>query len=115
MSRMYRANVTISKPHPDRETAIAEALMDFWRFEDVDTTSNGLVFDADGTLGGGLGEDEFARELTQRVWTANQGFCEVAVSMTYLEDLPYEDYVFDSQDEYDEWLKTSSEGRSVSS
>jgi len=35
------------------------------------------------------------------------GFCEVAVTMTYLEDLPSEDYVFSAKNEYDEWIKTS--------
>ncbi len=111
MSRMYRANVSIAKPRSGRETAIAEALMDFWGFEDVVAIGNELVSDADGNLTGGTTEDEFARELAQRVWAANQGFCEVAVNMTYLEVWPSEDYVFASQDEYDQWLKTSSDGR----
>lgn len=115
MSRMYRANVSIQKPTSGRETAIAEALMDFWGFEDVVAIGNELVSDADGNLTGGTTEDEFARELAQCVWAANQGFCEVAVNMAYLEELPSEDYVFASQDEYDEWLKTSGDGRSVSS
>ncbi len=112
MSRYYRANVRINKPNPGRETAIAEALMDYWEFEDVVTAPDGLVSDADGNLTGGTTEEEFARELTQRVWAANQGFCKVAVNMTYLEELPSEDYVFGSQDEYDEWLKTTGDGRS---
>ena len=110
MSRMYRANVSIAKPRSGRETAIAEALMDFWGFEDVVATRDGLVSEADNNLTGGTTEDEFARELTRRVWAANQGFCKVAVNMTYLEELPSEDYVFASQDEYDEWLKTSGNG-----
>jgi hypothetical protein len=115
MSRYYRANVRINKPNPGRETAIAEALMDYWEFEDVATAPDGLVSDADNYLTGGTTEDEFARDLARCVWAANQGFCKVAVNMTYLEELPSEDYVFDSQDEYDEWLKTTGDGRSVSS
>ncbi len=115
MSRMYRVNVRITKPNPGRETAIAETLMEFWGFEDVVAIPDGLVSDADGNLTGGTTEDEFARELAQCVWAANQGVCKVAVNMTYLEVLPSEDYVFSSQDEYDEWLKTSGDGRSVSS
>ena len=110
MSRMYRANVSITKPNSGRETAISEALMEFWAFEDVVATADGLASDADGNLTGGTTEDEFARELTQRVWAANQGFCKVAVNMTYLEELPSEEYVFASQDEHDEWLKTSGTG-----
>ena len=110
MSRYYRANVSITKPRSGRETAIAEALMDFWGFEDVVAAPDGLASEADNNLVGGMTEDEFARELTQCVWAANQGFCKVAVSMTYLEELPSEDYVFASQDEYDEWLKTSGTG-----
>ena len=115
MSRMYRVNVRINKPNPGRETAITEAFMDFWGFEDVVATPDGLVSEADNNLTGGTTEDEFARELTRRIWAINQGFCEVALSMTYLEELPSEDYVFASQDEYDEWLKTSGSGRAVSS
>ena len=115
MSRMYRANVSIAKPNPGRKTAIAEALMDFWGFQDVVATPDGLVSEADSNLAGGTTEDEFARELAQCVWAANQGFCEVAVNMTFLEELPSEDYVFSTQDEYDEWLKTTGDGRSVSS
>ena len=115
MSRMYRANVSIAKPKPGRETAIAEALMDFWGFEDVVATPDGLVSDADGNLTGGTTEDEFAGELARCVWAANQGFCNVVVNMTYLEELPSEEYEFSSQDECDEWLKTSGDGRSVSS
>ena len=115
MSRMYRVNVRINKPNPGRETAIAEALMDFWGFEDVVANGNELASDADGNLTGGTTEEEFARELTQRVWAVNRGFCEVAVNMTYLEQLPSEDYVFDSQDECDKWLKTSGDGRSGTS
>ncbi len=115
MSRYYRANVSIAKPRSGRETAIAEALMDFWGFQDVVATPDGLVSEADSNLAGGTTEDEFARELAQCVWAANQGFCEVAVNMTYLEQLPSEDYLFSSQDEYDEWLKTSGNGRSAES
>ena len=115
MSRMYRANVSIAKPNPGRETAIAEALKEFWGFTDVDATGDELVAEAEATIGGGMTEEEFARELAQCVWAANQGFCKVAVNMTYLEDLPSEDYVFSTQDEYDQWLKTSSDSKSASS
>ena len=115
MSRMYRVNVRINKSDPGRETAIAEGLKEFWGFTDVDATGDELVAEAEATIGGGMTEDEFARELAQCVWAANQGFCEVAVNMIYLEELPSEDYVFDSHDEYDEWLKMSGDGRSVSS
>ena len=76
---------------------------------------NELVSDADGNLTGGTTEDEFARELAQCVWAANKGFCKVEVCMTYLEDSPSEDYVFSIQDEYDEWLKTTGDARSVTS
>ena len=106
MSRYYRASVRINKPNPGREAAIAEAIKDFWGFEDVDATGDGLISTAESTIGGGMTEEEFSRELAQCVWTANQSFCKVEVCMTYLEDLPYEDYV-STQDEYDEWLKTS--------
>ena len=115
MSRFYRANVSIQKPRSGRETAIAEALMDFWGFEDVVATRDGLSTEAEESLCAGTSEEEFARELTQCVWASNRGFCEVVVVMTYLENLPCEEYVFDSEDKYDEWLKTAIDGKSVSS
>ena len=115
MSRYYRANVRIAKPKSGREPAVTEALMDFWGFTDVDATGDELIAEAEATIGGGMSEDEFARELAQCVWEANQGFCKVTVTMTYLEDLPSEDYIFSTQDEYDEWLKTTGDGRSVTS
>lgn len=114
MSRLYRANVMIENSNPDRETEIATSLMEFWGFEDVIAGDNELASDADGYLTGGMSEEEFARELTQCVWKANLGFCEVFVTMTYLEELPCENYVFDSQNEYAEWHKTSGDGGSVS-
>jgi len=112
---MYRANVSIEKPRSGRETAIAEALMGFWGFEDVDTTPDGLVSEAENNLTGGTTEEEFAREVALLVWGANQGFCEVTVNMTFLEELPSESYVFGSQAEYDKWLKSSGDGGSPTS
>ncbi len=107
MSRMYRANVNIENSVPKREKEIAQALLDFWGFDDVVSTPDGLESSTDNCLCAGMTEDEFARLLAQRVWAANQGFCEVAVNMIYLEELPSEEYVFDSKDEYEQWLKTS--------
>ena len=110
MSRMYRANVSITKPKSGRETAIAEALMDFWGFQEVEATEDGLISEAENTLGGGITEKEFSHELAQHVWEANQGFCEVFVRMTYLEELPYEEY-FASEDDYDEWTKSTADAK----
>ena len=113
MSRMYQVNVTVDNPKQGREPAIAEVLMELWGVEEVVATDIGLVAEANANLSGGITEQEFARELTHRVWQVNQDFCEVAVRMTYLEELPYEDYVFASPDEYQEWLtsgKTQDKG-----
>ena len=115
MSRLYRVNVSIDKPEPGRETAIAEALLDFWGFEDLIAAADGLVSEAEGSLVGGRTEDEFARELAHCVWAANGCFCKVIASMTYLEDLPIEEYVFATQGEYDRWLNTPGHDRAVSS
>ena len=101
MSRYYLASATITNPKPEREIAITEALADFWDFEDVETTKNGLCTQEQGYLTAGTTEDEFARELAECVWAANQGFCEVTVVMTYLEELPCEEYLFAKQEEYD--------------
>ncbi|MCH8243669.1 MAG: hypothetical protein IH897_13810 [Planctomycetes bacterium] len=116
MSRLYEANVSIDSPKPDREAAIKDALADLWGFhEEHDlggfSFDDGLCFTAQNFLGGGQGDDEFAREVAHRVWAANQGFCNVEVIMIYIEDPPREEYVFDSHDEYAEWLKNTSLGR----
>ena len=88
--------------------AIVEVLMELWGVNDVVATDNRLVAEANTNLAGGITEEEFSRELAHRVWEANQDFCDVSVRMIYLEELPYEDYVFASPDEYEEWLQTSS-------
>ena len=89
--------------------------MEFWGFEDVVATREGLSTEAEESLCAGTSEEEFALELTQCVWASNQRFCEVTVVMTYLEDLPREEYVFDSEEKYDKWLKASGGGKTVSS
>lgn len=107
MSRLYQVNVTVDNPKSGREPAIAEFLMEMWGVKEVMATENGLIAEADTNLTGGVTEEEFSRELAHRVWEVNQDFCDVAVRMTYLEELPHEDYVFACQDEYQEWLQNS--------
>ena len=115
MSRMYQVNVTVENPKSGREPAIVEVLMELWGVNDVVATDNRLDAEANTNLSGGITEEEFSRELAHRVWEVNQDFCDVSVRMTYMEELPYENYVFASPDEYQEWVQTSgkTQGRPV--
>ena len=88
----------ITGANPDRFDAVKAAASAEWGFEDWDEFKGTLTASADDTLGGGESEEEFAARLAKAVWTANGGPCEVEVRATYLEDLPYEAYVFDASD-----------------
>ena len=53
-------------------------------------------------MGGGESEEEFAARVTHAVWKANGGYCEVEVTATYLEELPYTTHELD-EDDYAQW------------
>ena len=111
MGRNYEANVSIANPRRDRETAIREALRSFGRKSDcfelggIYCTERGLDLVAQISLFC-IGDDDYASSLAACIWKANQGFCEIEVTMIYLDDQPREEYVFD-QDEFEGWRKTS--------
>jgi len=74
-----------------------------WDFKDWD----GQIQDAEGrkmsasgesALCGGESEEEFAQRLAGAIWKANRAFCPVKVRATYLEEVPFEEYVFDEGD-----------------
>ncbi len=46
----------------------------------------------DVTLYGGESEDEYVERITKEIWTLEGRFVPVYITMTYLEDLPYEEY-----------------------
>ena len=43
-------------------------------------------------------EEQFTERLSVAIWRANDGFCEVVVNATYMEELPYEIHSLDQAD-----------------
>jgi hypothetical protein len=50
------------------------------------------------TLHGGKTEDEYAEEIVKEIWDRFGRYVPLTVAMTYLEDLPYEEYEFGSKE-----------------
>ena len=98
MSRNFSMFVTISGINPDRTEAVQQAAGGEWPFDDWYESDGVLTSDGDSQLGGGESDDEFSQRLVKAIWAANGGFCEVEVSSTYLDDLPYESFCFDESD-----------------
>jgi len=61
---------------------------------------------AEHSLAGGESEEEFTERLAVAIWRANGGFCEVVVSATFLENLPYEIHMLD-EDDYERLMKAN--------
>jgi hypothetical protein len=95
MSRSYEMTVEIEKYDPERQQEIQDAAHEEWNFSDCWNAYNGqLSASGYSSLGGGETEEEFANRLAAAVWRANGGPCEVRVTATCMEDLPYESYSF---------------------
>ena len=95
MSRYFSMFVRISGANPDRTEAVQQAAEGEWPFDTWHESAGVLTSCGDGQLGGGECDDEFAQRLAKAIWAANGGFCQVEVSSTYLDDLPYESFCFD--------------------
>ena len=90
MSRYYRMVVEVRDFKPQRLDAIKAAANQEWEFADWTAWSGNSVLEGMGEsfLTGGEGEEEFRDRLAQAVWTANQGYCPVALTATFLEAPP---------------------------
>ncbi len=108
MSRFYGMHVTITGYDLAREEAIKRAAADEWDFaaDQWNAFEGELACYREDCLCGGEGEDEFAKRLIEAIWIANGDFCDVRVTATYLENLPYEEYSFD-REEYARWKSLS--------
>ena len=105
MSLYYSIGVSVQGANPARATEIKEAAEAEWPFDADDWEPYGEPDDptnfqasATGNLCAVLTEQELAHRLIRAVWVANGGYCEVGVSATRLEDMPYEDYRLDRDD-----------------
>ena len=98
MSRLYNMDLTVTEFDPSKAEKIMDAANKEWDFGDDITfneDTNIIAGSSDGSLGGGETEEKFANRLAKAIFKANKAPCKVSVQATYMENLPYETYVFD--------------------
>jgi len=100
MSREYGMEVELEGYRKHRIAEIKSAVNELWPFEEWDECKHWLhkrqclaARYTESSLGCGQEEAEFADTIAKAVWKANGGYCQVNVSLTYLEDLPAENYL----------------------
>jgi hypothetical protein len=104
--------VEISGYDPDKASEIQAAAEREWPFSDwwlagnEDESEPKMQASAEHSLAGGESEEEFTERLSLAIWRANGGFCEVVVSATFLENLPYEIHTLD-EDDYERLMKAN--------
>jgi hypothetical protein len=104
MSRFYEMSVEISGHDPAKATEIRAAAEEEWPFDDWrgcpwdESQGTAMHASAQHQLCGGESEEQFTERLSVAIWRANDGFCEVVVNATYLEELPYEIHSLDQAD-----------------
>lgn len=104
MSRWFEMSVVVTKFKPERRVEIQEKAEQEWPgFETADWVIDHdgprrdaqplkLTNHAEGSLTGGEDEEHFARRLAAAIMHGNEGPCEVEVTATCMEDLPFERY-----------------------
>ena len=95
MSRSYRMQVRVHGFRPDYQAAIQAAAETQWDFDTWWEYEGWLCSCQDSALSGGETEEQFADELAQTIWRANQAYCRVEVWATYIESLPHETHLRD--------------------
>jgi len=104
MSRSYDMTVEISGHDPAKVSEIQAAAEKEWPFgnwwlsDDEDENGPKMQASAQDCLCGGESEEKFTERLSLAIWRANGGYCEVVVSATFLEELPYEIHTLDEND-----------------
>jgi hypothetical protein len=106
MSRLYSMQIMVHNFNTEKEEKIEEAVREIWNVDDSwkDPDDSGITFYGESNLCGGESEEEFSERMAKKVWKANEGYCEVNINATYLEELPYESYGFD-EEEYEKLMK----------
>jgi hypothetical protein len=106
MSRYYDMGVEIQGYDINKEGQIKKAAEKEWPFTGWWCSDNGVMrASAQDSLCGGEMEEQFTERLSLAIWLANDGYCEVVVNATYLEELPYETHTLD-QDDYDRLIQS---------
>lgn len=110
MSRWFEMSVVVTKFKPERRVEIQEKAEQEWPgFETADWVIDHdgprrdaqplkLTNHAEGSLTGGEDEEHFARRLAAAIMHGNEGPCEVEVTATCMEDLPFERFVLTDVD-----------------
>ena len=107
MSRYYDMGVEIREYDSDKEDQIKKAAESIWQFDSWWSSGEGdLQASASDWLCGGESEEQFTERFSVAIWRANNGYCEVMVNATYLEELPYESHTLD-QDDYDRLIQSN--------
>jgi hypothetical protein len=113
MSRMYDIRVEISGFRKQKIQDIKDAANKLWDFDWEDFIPNltcerlgwkpkyDLCGQGQCSLGGGVTNKEFAKNLTKVIFKANGKPCKVLVLTTDLEDLPTDSYKFDENSKLD--------------
>jgi hypothetical protein len=89
MSRYYEMDIYVRDFDEEQEAQIETAIEENWNVESIELEhATTIWFNGKDSLFGGESEEEFTRRVSIAVWAANEGFCKVRVTATYLEDLP---------------------------
>jgi len=98
MSRAYTMQIEITGSDPDKRQQIEDVLRENWIVDDCAVEDEVLTVAGDSQLTGGESEEEFTDRIAKAVWKANEGYCEVLVNATCLEDMPYDTHYRDEGD-----------------
>ena len=106
MSRCYCMDIEIKKVETLKSgtiTSIINELENIWFSEglEIDETEEGkktIWGGAEGRLCGGEGEEEFSKRVADAVWSIAKKYLPISIKATYLEELPFEEYVFNEKD-----------------
>jgi hypothetical protein len=77
-----------------------------WFFSGEDQNTPAMQASAQHSLVGGESEEQFTERLSVAIWRANDGFCEVVVNATFMENLPYEIHTL-GQEDYDRLMQSN--------
>ena len=109
MSQYYEMNVSISGYDKTKEENIINHLGQEWNFDNDffycagnDEESYYIEWMGRDSLCGG--EEKFVDRISKVIWKANDGFCQIKVIATYLENPPCNEYIQD-KDSYKEFIR----------
>jgi len=100
MSAYYEVDIEVTNFKKGNQKKIVKAINEGadWDKNHQYVADEGINIVRTLTLYGGTGEEEFAEEIRDKVFTANGESCDIEVKMTCLEDLPYNTYSFSKEE-----------------